>query len=272
MKVVYHSGCADGFCAAWLFHKAFPDAEYIPASYGDEPVECKGQDLFLVDFSYRGEALAKVCAEADTVTILDHHVSEEKALVEAREKYSNLCLHFDNTKSGGRLAQEFLQNGGYLPKLRRWLVDYTEDRDLWRWQLPNSRAVSAWLASVVWSFEEWDNCVRWSSPERGCIREGEAILRYQAQEVEKAVSRAKEVELGGSRVLCVNTTTLHSEVGEALCQGRPFAITYFISSDGFTIYSLRSREGGADVSQIAKQFGGGGHKRAAGFKSRLPVV
>lgn len=33
-------------------------------------------------------------------------------------------------------------------------------------------------------------------------------------------------------------------------------------------YSLRSREGGVDVSEIAKQFGGGGHKHAAGF--RLP--
>lgn len=32
--VIYHGGCWDGFCAAWLFRKAFPDAEFFPAQYG----------------------------------------------------------------------------------------------------------------------------------------------------------------------------------------------------------------------------------------------
>ncbi len=31
-------------------------------------------------------------------------------------------------------------------------------------------------------------------------------------------------------------------------------------------FSLRSEEGGQDVSEIAAMFGGGGHKHAAGFK------
>lgn len=39
--VIYHAHCGDGFCAAWLFSKAFPDAEYIEyieyiaCSYGE---------------------------------------------------------------------------------------------------------------------------------------------------------------------------------------------------------------------------------------------
>jgi len=32
------------------------------------------------------------------------------------------------------------------------------------------------------------------------------------------------------------------------------------------VFSLRSQEGGIDVSEIAIKFGGGGHKHAAGFK------
>jgi phosphoesterase RecJ-like protein len=35
--------------------------------------------------------------------------------------------------------------------------------------------------------------------------------------------------------------------------------------------SLRSRPGGVDVSAIARDFGGGGHRRAAGFSTDLPM-
>jgi len=36
--------------------------------------------------------------------------------------------------------------------------------------------------------------------------------------------------------------------------------------------SLRSRPGGVDVSAIARAFGGGGHRRAAGFSTDLPMA
>ena len=39
----------------------------------------------------------------------------------------------------------------------------------------------------------------------------------------------------------------------------------FRSAEGRT-FSLRSEEGGEDVSEIAGLFGGGGHKHAAGFQ------
>jgi nanoRNase/pAp phosphatase (c-di-AMP/oligoRNAs hydrolase) len=38
-------------------------------------------------------------------------------------------------------------------------------------------------------------------------------------------------------------------------------------ADGLFTYSLRSAEGGLDVSVIAKRHGGGGHPHAAGFTS-----
>ena len=39
MYVIYHAGCFDGFCAAWLAHKVYPDAEFFPTHYGEEPPE-----------------------------------------------------------------------------------------------------------------------------------------------------------------------------------------------------------------------------------------
>jgi nanoRNase/pAp phosphatase (c-di-AMP/oligoRNAs hydrolase) len=62
-----------------------------------------------------------------------------------------------------------------------------------------------------------------------------------------------------------------SDLAGELSEGHPFAATYYIDSTGKYIYSLRSREGGIDVSDIAKSFGGGGHAAAAGFESQTPV-
>ncbi len=53
----------------------------------------------------------------------------------------------------------------------------------------------------------------------------------------------------------------------ALCQGHPFAVGWSQRADGLFTYSLRSAEGGLDVSVIAKRHGGGGHPHAAGFTS-----
>ena len=70
---------------------------------------------------------------------------------------------------------------------------------------------------------------------------------------------------------CVNITHLLSETLHELAKGQPFAIGYF-DSDGQRIYSLRSDFDGVDVSKIAKNHGGGGHKHAAGFTTSIPPI
>lgn len=44
-------------------------------------------------------------------------------------------------------------------------------------------------------------------------------------------------------------------------------MVYMTLDDGLLAYSLRARADDFDVSVVAKEFGGGGHKAAAGFKS-----
>jgi len=64
-----------------------------------------------------------------------------------------------------------------------------------------------------------------------------------------------------------------SDVGEALYrravkENLPLraAVVWYVSEDGSIKASLRSAEGGADVSVMAKKRGGGGHLRAAGCR------
>jgi oligoribonuclease NrnB/cAMP/cGMP phosphodiesterase (DHH superfamily) len=256
LKVLYHKNCADGFCAAYMCWLKFKDkAEYIAVQYGEDPPDVTGHDVMVVDFSYKREVLEGMRSVAKSLIVLDHHKTAHAELVGLP-----YCI-FNMDKSGARLTQEYL----FGPEDDNFLVDYTEDRDLWRWKLPYSREVSAAIASWPFDFDVWHkfnyNDLR---------SEGAAILRYQDTVIRKHCESPKKVHIQGHLVPIVNATTVISEIGNVLCQGHPFSASWFYV-DGKYVYSLRSAEDGIDVSEIAKVYGGGGHKHAAGFSSKTFV-
>lgn len=265
--VLYHANCPDGFCAAWVAQKALGHgAEYAPVQYGDPPplASAAGRAaVYVLDFSYRREHLASLCRAAARVVVLDHHKTAQAEL--SGLELPGLTCVFDTDKSGGRLAWDHFFPGEPAP----WLVDYTEDRDLWRWALPWSREISAFVASHPHSFQLWGG---WALTPPGCgawdmmVDAGAAILRYQARQVESICAAAREVDVGGHRVLAANTSVLFSEVAGQLAENRPFGAAWFVRSDGKRQWSLRSRDGGVDVSAVARALGGGGHRNAAGFE------
>src|SRR5438270_1356027 len=276
--VLYHGDCADGLTAAWIARQALKEREpfFFPVQYGAPPPEeaFSGRCLYVLDFSYPEDVLEHMISLARSVVVLDHHKTAKDDLEHLAKKYgineAHVLIHFDLAKSGARLAWEHFnpKAPGDPPPL----VLHVEDRDLWKWDLLNSRAISAWLASFPKTFEAWDEANGQLESVGDCYaaRQGEAILRYQERVVENHVKHAVEVEIGGHKVLCCNCTTLISEVGGRLAEGRPFGATWFQRQDGKLVYSLRSRQGGVDVSKIAKANGGGGHPAAAGFEVTPP--
>lgn len=251
--VLYHANCADGFCAAWLIWRRCPTATFMPVSYNEPPPWiCKGRDVIVADFSYPNSQMQSLRSDARNLVVLDHHKTAKAEL-----DGLDYC-QFDMEKSGARLVKE------YISDPPNWLVDYTEDRDLWRWLLKDSKAVNAALRSYPMEFETWNNLYAGSYLD--LIAEGRAILRDQDQRIQEAVAQAWEVTLDGTKVKCVNATSLISEIAGELAKGQPFGICFF-ETGTHRVYSLRSSKySGVDVSAIAKKFGGGGHANAAGFK------
>lgn len=294
--VIYHAGCWDGFCAAWLLWKCFPDAHFHAAHYSTEPpseAEDKERRLFIVDFSYPRDVMFRLGAMRhidSQMTVLDHHKTAQAALEgldeEMRTNNVGGCeVIFDMTKSGGRLTWEYLygrkllpgdilatNKSGYSLGVAPWLVDYTEDRDLWRWSLPVSREITAALRTYPLEFNLWDEMAddpnEW---QRRLYQEGVAIRRYEQLLIDLHVKHAREIEMDGHKILVVNATVLFSDIAGELAKDRPFGACYFDRQDGMRQWSLRSREDGIDVSEIAKRHGGGGHKHAAGFEEEVPV-
>lgn len=75
----------------------------------------------------------------------------------------------------------------------------------------------------------------------------------------------REFVIGGYAVPVANLPyTMASDAGHKLAESAPFGACYWDTPEG-RVFSLRS-QGEFDVSEIAKQYGGGGHKNAAGFR------
>lgn len=277
--VIYHANCWDGFCAAWVARKALGDIEAVPAHYGTEPPDVTGRVVYLLDFCYSRAAMERIWRECRRLVVLDHHKTAMEALDGLHEPETGRDVVFDMGRSGGHLAWLWFSMPTYPlhGQSRPWLVDYTEDHDLWRHALYKSEVVNAALRSYPLTFHAWDRLATRTPTD--LLPEGEAIRRYQREVIHSHVRNATEIELAGHFVLAVNATSLFSEIAGILAKGRPFGVCYFDRADGQRQWSLRSDTTGLDVSVIAQRFGGGGHPRAAGFQTigsyryeaRMPV-
>lgn len=263
--IIYHAGCADGFCSAFLLWRLYPDAEFLPANHGDAPPDVAGRSVYIVDFSYPRDELVKMHSSASSLIVLDHHKTSEEDL-----RGLPFCT-FDMGKSGARLTWEFVERltTGTVQAFVPWYVQYVEDRDLWKWVLPHSREVNACLRSYPMTFATWSELCSNDSPFAPLefIKGGEAILRDQALTVATKVKQSHTVVVHGVTWSVCNATTLISETaGELARSVSGVGCCWFERADGSRTYSLRSIQSeGPDVSAIARVFGGGGHRHAAGF-------
>jgi oligoribonuclease NrnB/cAMP/cGMP phosphodiesterase (DHH superfamily) len=266
--VIYHGNCVDGFTAAWVVWLIKgDDAEYHAAGYGNEPPDVKGREVIIVDFSYPRDIMLRMIDEADSLLCLDHHKTAEAALVDLPG-----CT-FDMTRSGAVMAWHYFHRGDEVPLFAL----YVEDHDLWHKQMRDTDAIGAAIRSHPFTFSAWSNLSYYVGNEKYCdglAKEGWAIRRYQQQSILNHVERARPQVLvdGDEPIPVVNCTdsSILSDLGHRLCQSfsSPYSAT-FMDNDGQRTYSLRSLEDGADVSEIAKSQGGGGHKHAAGFRRSI---
>lgn len=267
--VIYHGNCYDGITAAyvtWLHFGA--NAEYLPFNYSDAPPDVEQKEVYIVDFSFKRDILLKMVDRAKFVKVLDHHKSAEEDLKGLN--HSKLEIVFDMERSGAGITWDY-----FFGAPRNLLVNYIEDRDLWRYNLPNSRELNAWIQSFDIDLHTWISHVgpNFSADK---VSNGKDLLRQQAKLVKSICANAKMKPLpflndnmGLTLGIYVQTSILQSEVCEQMLKDHPeaeFAFYSFERADGKIQFGLRSRKNGTDVSELAKQYGGGGHHNAAGFE------
>lgn len=293
--MLYHANCADGFGAAWAAWMRWGDAvKYVPVAYGSPPPDVSGKHVLIGDFSFKRDTLREMGRAARSIIVLDHHKTAEADLadwaiedvagtfwadddpmkdVRRNDEFVGqpIAALFDMNKSGARMVWEFCHDGE-VPRL----IQLVEDRDLWRFQFEDTKPFGLWLRSEPFDFERWELIAQELHDGRDAsniLAEARAMQRMFDQQVADIAALARIGSLGGYQVpLCNCPPAFASEVGHKLLDDypdAPFAASY---SDQGTArgYSLRSRDDRADVSEIAKKFGGGGHRNAAGFGVPLP--
>jgi len=290
--IIYHANCADGFTAAWVATRYFKrkfnqECELHPGVYGDLPPQVEGRHVYLLDFTYRRAVVKQLAKSAATVTILDHHETAWKEYGEmapANQGKNGLVLalgnfyaYFRRDQSGAMVTWRHFNPDATGPGLDMealLLVKYVQDRDLWLFQEPNSKAINAWIFSHEYTEKNWDMLAATLNDHSGygqaCV-EGKAIERKQFKDIKEFLATAtQEVGICGFRVPVANVP-YHwgSDAAHILAEGKPFAATYWQDSKGDSVWGLRSDANGEDVGAIAKAYGGGGHKHAAGF--RIPL-
>jgi oligoribonuclease NrnB/cAMP/cGMP phosphodiesterase (DHH superfamily) len=265
IRVFYHANCTDGFAAAFsAWFKFKDDATYHAINYGQAmPAIADGERVYFLDICPPRAALEALAARCEVV-VLDHHVTSEQDMAGLSYAY------FDSKRSGAMLAWRFFHPQTPAPSV----IDYVQDRDLWRWALPHSREVSAAIRTHPKDFEVW---LALTGPGviGDLVTQGSAVLAAQAIEVGILVAHARLGTVAGHQVPVVNTAIHISETGEALCAAypdAPFAATFYVGADGRERWSLRAHNG-FDVSVVARLLGGGGHRAAAGFnREAAPAV
>ncbi|MEK7566059.1 MAG: DHHA1 domain-containing protein [Patescibacteria group bacterium] len=257
--VIYHND-EDGFAGAWVAWKKFKNkAKYIAAGYSNPPKNnFKNKEIYLIDFCFNSaESMKKLLKNNKKVIVVDHHISAKKLVEISTEN----C--FDINHSGCVLAWKYFFPKKSVPKL----LQHIEDMDLWKFKKKNTREIIASLDTYEFKFSIWNKVVKAlenHSSTKKYIDEGRAIVKYQDTLIKKLADGGIEVKLDKKRAVSVNSPILISEIGNYIYSKKGKIGLVWSSENGKVRVSLRSQKG-VDVSKIAKNYGGGGHKQASGF-------
>jgi len=303
-KVFYHSGCPDGFLSSWIAKQAFDynyvikgedgDNEYIPISYDD--VEkyrnkiletCKDNNVYILDFSFPKDLIEQVAEISKKMVLLDHHKTAKANLQELidskrfSDKTNKNYIRFDMDHCGAYLTHQYFHEGQNYGRsiLVPRIIEYVQDRDLWKWELPESKEVNAAISSFEYDYEVWNDLMRIRIAD--LVTQGTSILRFQKQMVIRALAHVHVIKVddsngNASTFDAINSSILQSDIAHAFLESQEHSdivAVYYITkelSGNLVRVSLRSKL--TDVSDIAKKFGGGGHKHAAGFSVKPTLV
>lgn len=284
---IYHGNCDDGFGAAWAIWRRWGnEVAYVPGTYGKPLPDVTGRHVLFVDFSAKRPELVALADKAKSIVVLDHHKTAEADLRDwagpmckpedvelLAAKYctqtgSPIVAVFDMQSSGAVMSWDFAHGIPHNDPPPTMLA-LIEDRDLWRFAYGDqTKQFSAALRTYPMEFAVWDEIARDTDK---LVEEGKGILRAHRANIQKFLADAYQADVGGHTVPVVNVPYHYaSDTANELLKkfpDAPFAAAWFRRGDGMIQYSLRSEDQRIDVSQVAADLGGGGHRNAAGFQT-----
>jgi oligoribonuclease NrnB/cAMP/cGMP phosphodiesterase (DHH superfamily) len=288
MKCFYHND-ADGKCAGFwvalnvgLNDYAKYDSQFIEIDYRMKfPLETIRPDeqVYIVDYSISPDEMRELLRITQDVTWIDHHKT-------AIEKYANFeheirgvrydgiagCMltycyiHHMTDRGSGNIKPFDLSMTKDAPKFTKLIADW----DVWRFEYGDDTRhfITAFNA---YDFEPhsklWDRFFALPD-EMACgslIQEGATMTRFRdGWAKEYCRTKGFATTINGHKAFALNLGNCNSEYFKSV-SGYDILMPFSFDGDGWTV-SLYSKT--VDVSEIAKSYGGGGHRGAAGFQCK----
>lgn len=282
---LYHRNCTDGKMAAYVMSlwlsRGDLETEYVDVNYGEPMPDVTGCHVYIVDFSYKPEALKEASKVALSITMLDHHLTAADqwgGYFTSSGVYDLACPNYISIRedrSGAGMALEYVLSKDptvYHERLYN-IVAAVQDRDLWKFKLPDTKVVFEAINGLEGDFNVQMGRLIYDYTEekyQSLLTKAKISLELRERLASDYVSHATLVVYEGHTVPIINIPpNFASRVGELLAFKHPFAILYNIKGNKVNC-SLRSNTtSGVDVSAIAARKGGGGHLHASGFRMTM---
>jgi len=269
MIVFFHSADLDGIASAAIVKFFHSDCKLYPFNQGYKfPWKKLSQEyqVFMADMSLPMKDMIEIVKRAGFVWI-DHHST---ALEEAEKAAFNPKGLRSVEEAACELTWRYLSENE-MPKavklLGRYDVgDFSYSEDVKDFQF-GIKSVDHGPKSDIWK----ELLVANNHLVDEIIAQGKFIRKFVESENKRFVkSYSFKIDFEGYKALVVNRQPSGSAFFESSWESSEcdimLAFAMFQSgNDKLWKFSLFSDKGGVDVGQIAKKFGGGGHKNAAGF-------
>jgi oligoribonuclease NrnB/cAMP/cGMP phosphodiesterase (DHH superfamily) len=155
-------------------------------------------------------------------------------------------------------------------------LQHVQDRDLWEFKLPYSKAIIRGATLRQQTIETIDQYMKMSNEELNTVAAiGEALLMSDETLIKGIVKEcSRKIAISGAfeqihELPLINAPgALFSEMGDFVGSSKDVeGVIMYYDTPTHRVFGLRSNKvHGIDVSIIAVEYGGGGHKNAAGFK------
>ena len=261
MICIYHNDL-DGRCSAAIVRKycggsvVFHEADYKDAA----PLgKIAGENVVIVDFSYKPADMLNIVELANSVIWIDHHATAKDY---PYQYLSGLRNFNDKEKAGCELTWEYYLPDEPMPRAVSLIGDYD------KWKLQYAPTCFQFYEGMKLLDNEPD-ALCWPSllfnndlvPE--IVASGINAIRYRDNYCAGLCkSFGYGTEIDGNKAYVCNMFMFGSGGFGEKFHEYPLCIAYIHDGKQFSV-SLYSET--VDVGQIAKKHGGGGHKGAAGF-------
>lgn len=263
--VTFHHNDLDGYCSAAIIFNKYPKCRFIKMNYNkDLPIDevKKDEEVYVVDFSFQKPGdWEKLLEKGGTIHWIDHH----KSAIEKWPNLNYLSGKRDIKKAACRLTWEYIFPDKQVPKS----VLLTEDYDIWKWEMEDTEKFHYGMDGFSHKPKDkiWEQLLINYLPHKleEVIRAGEYILHATNNRYESQVrATAFPVNFYNYNCIVCNAFATGSKLFDSIKKDYDIKITFNFDGESYCV-SLYSNKEQIDVSKIAMEFGGGGHRGAAGF-------